>query len=135
MQREDVETILEASRNYLQPDALGHDYQQVAKFLRRKRTDQTLERYLREFDVLPRKAEANVVMGGAFLAGFVSILEKQSTAPSKTEKSLLFAGVQGSVESPITAKQMRRLFDPCVGPARHDASAATEMDAKSDEAG
>ena len=46
MQGEGAETILLTLRNYFQPGALGHVYQQLTKCLQRKRTDQTLRRYL-----------------------------------------------------------------------------------------
>ena len=37
---EDVEAILDTSRNYFQPDALGHVYQQVVTYLKSNRTEQ-----------------------------------------------------------------------------------------------
>ena len=61
-QGEGAGTTLETLRNYLKPDALAHLYQQMAKFLLRRRTDQATVRYLLAFDVLRRKAEARVIM-------------------------------------------------------------------------
>ena len=54
-----------------------------------------MERYLIEFDVLRRKAEAGVVMGGPFSEACVSILRMQNAALSRNENSLLLASVQG----------------------------------------
>ena len=58
----------------------------------------------------------------------------QRAALARDAKSLLLAGVQGSPDFPRVAKRIRRLFDPCGGPARQDALTATDMDAQSDEA-
>ena len=62
-QREDVETILNALRNYCQPDSLDRVYLQVTEFSRYKRTDQTMERHPLEFDALRREAETRVISG------------------------------------------------------------------------
>ena len=92
---EDVETILKTSREYIQPDASGHVYQQMAELLQYKRADQAIGRYLLESDVFRREAEARVVMGGAFPDTFVSSLSMQNAAFSRAEKSLVLATVRG----------------------------------------
>ena len=74
-------------------------------------------------------------MGGAFPQAFVSILRMHDAALSRNEKSLLFANVQwcsAAIIQTDAAQQMRRLVDPCVGPARQDILSAADMDAKSD---
>ena len=62
---EGVESILNISREYFAPDASDHVYRQVVKFAQYKHADQTLGRYLPEFGILRRKAEARVEMGNA----------------------------------------------------------------------
>ena len=63
---EAAETNSKILRNFSLSGALGHVYQRVAKFSERKRTDQTAERYLLEFDVTRGEAEGRVIMGGSF---------------------------------------------------------------------
>ena len=128
-----AETNSKILRNFFLSGALGHVYQRVAKFSERKRTDQTAERYLLEFDVTRGEAEGRAIMGGAFPDGFVSILRMRNSSLSRTEKSLLLAGAQGSLGLPLVAKQMLRSFDPCGGPARWDVLTATDWDMDSDE--
>ena len=57
----------------------------------------------------------------------------QNAAFSRAEKSLHLASVRGLAERPIAGTRMRRLFDPCVGPAREDILTAKDVDAQSDE--
>ena len=121
---------MELSRIYFHSDALGHA---VAKTLQYRRAGQIMRRYHLEFEVLRREAGSRVVTGGAFPDGCVSILHMQNAALPGTEKSLLLASVQGSLDFPIVAKQVRRPFDPCGEPARQGVLAATEMDKQSDE--
>ena len=91
------------SAQLLSTERAGPVYQQVAKSLQRKRADQTIGRYQLEFDILRRKAEARVVMGGAFLDGSESILRMQNAAPSRAERSLPSASAQESVDFPTEA--------------------------------
>ena len=90
-------------------------------------------RHLLAFGVLRRKAAARVPTGGAFPGSSVSILCVQNAALSWADKSLLLASVQGSLDSPVAGKQMRRLFNPYSGPARKDVLTAADTDAQSDE--
>ena len=69
-----METFLSTPRNYLRPDAVGHVYRLAAKFLRYMRADQITGRYHLVSDVFFRRAEAQVIMGGAAPHGSVSIL-------------------------------------------------------------
>ena len=77
-----------------------------------------MEPYLFEFDVSRRKAGARVAKGGAPPDAFASLLCVQNAALETNGKALLLASVQGSLDFPIMAKQMRRLFDPCRGVPR-----------------
>ena len=119
-------------RNYFRPNALGHAYQQATKFPPNNRLDQTAERYLLEFDVSRRNARARGIIGGAFPGGFVSISRMQNAALSGAEQTLGLSSVQGAMDFPTAAKQMRRLY-PCGGSARQDVLTAADMDAGSDE--
>ena len=74
MRRGGVVNIPSVLRNYFQPDALDRIYQQATKFSRNTRADRPMQRYLLQFDVLRRNAEAKVIMGGAFPDACVSIL-------------------------------------------------------------
>ena len=66
----------------------------------------TTDRYLLEFDVLRRKADARVVMGGAFPDSCVSILSMQDAAPSRYGKLLLLASVKESLDFPFDEVQI-----------------------------
>ena len=120
-------------RNYIQPDALDHMYQEETEFSPKKRADQTMERYLPEFDGLRRKEEARVIMGGAFPDASVSILRMQNAALSRNGKSLSLASVQRSLDFPTVAKQMRPLCEPRGGSARQAVLAATDSEMESEE--
>ena len=48
----EVAEVLQVLKQYFLPDASDHVYQDVWKFLHRKRTDETMERFLLEFDLL-----------------------------------------------------------------------------------
>ena len=73
------------------------------------------------------------MVGGSFPDGSVSIVCIQNAAPSRIGKPPLLASVQGSLDLPIAAGQMRRFFHPCGGPARQDVHAAAVCDAGSEE--
>ena len=63
-QEEDAGTILNAPRDYFQPDALDHVYRQVTIFLQYKRADEAMGRFLLESDPLRRKAGAGLRVPG-----------------------------------------------------------------------
>ena len=92
-----------------------------------------MERYLLELDILRRKAEARIAMGGACPGGSVSILWMQNAPLSRNENPLLLASVRGPWDFPIAAKQMCRFCALCGAPARQDVLTATDMEAKSGE--
>ena len=61
-----VAKVLQKFRYYLAPDAPDLAYQNAARFLRFRRTAQLRGDYLVKFDLLRRKTEARMQMGGAF---------------------------------------------------------------------
>ena len=69
-----VTEVLQELKQYFSPDASDHVYQDVWKFLHHKRTDQTMERFLLEFDLLRTKAERKIQMGFRFPDSFISAL-------------------------------------------------------------
>ena len=92
----DAENILKVLRSYLQPDALGRMRQRATKSSQNKRADQPTERYLLEYDVLRRKAEARAIAGRESPDACASALFSRNAALSKNDKSLLLAIVRGS---------------------------------------
>ena len=64
---------MEISRERFAPDAFGSIFQDMAKFMNFKRTDQDMDTYLMEFDILRRKAEARMIKGGGFPDGIASV--------------------------------------------------------------
>ena len=67
-----VAKILEILRNYFAPEAVDAIHQQVMRFTRFRRTDQSIDEYTAGFDLLCWKAESNVEMGAGFPEKFVS---------------------------------------------------------------
>ena len=108
----DVEEIARSMLECCQPDALGHIHHQVTTRLQYKRTGQTMEPYLLEFDILRRRVQVRVIMGGAFSNGFKAILRMQNAALSRNEEELLSARVRVPLAFSSVPKQMRRLLGP-----------------------
>ena len=77
-----------------------------------KRTMQTTGEYLVRLDLLRRKAESKMQIGGAYPATFASVLCMQNVPFSRPDKS------QGVLGVSAVARQMRRLFGPRRGAAR-----------------
>ena len=67
------------------PDAIDSILHAMAKFMHFKRTGQDMGTYLIEFDMLRRKAEARMIMGGGFPDEFASVLCMQNAALAKNE--------------------------------------------------
>ena len=114
--------------DHLESCAIIPNQMRWAKLSQYKRTRQTMGRYPLEFDVLRRKAEARVGVGGAPPDRFASILRMQNAGLSRNGKSLLPASVQRLSDLPLATKQMRRALNPCSRPARKDALSATDWD-------
>ena len=89
--REDVGNILTGLDSYVQPGPLFRIYRQVDKFSRYERTDQTMERYLLEFDVLRGEVGARAIGCVAPPDAPVSVSRMRNAALPKNGKSLLLA--------------------------------------------
>ena len=113
--------VLQVLKQYFLPDASGHVYQDVWKFLHHKRTDQTMERFLLEFDLLRTKAEREIQRGFQFPDSFISALCMGNAMLTSNHKTLVMAAVQGSLDSyyPV-AKQMRQILQPVGGTQKED---------------
>ena len=61
---DDAEKISTISRDYFAPEAAGSAHRKAVRVLQSKRADQTLDLYLVEVDLLRRKAESKMQMGG-----------------------------------------------------------------------
>ena len=92
-----------------------------------------MARSLRKFDISRRRADARVQGKTAFPEAPGSVRCMQRAPPSRTEKSLLSARVQGALSSPVAAEQMRRLLDPRGGAARQDVLVTTDASTPSDD--
>ena len=62
-----------------------------------KRTDQTMDAYSMEFDVLRERAGPRLAMGGGLPDKFVSILCMQDAPLSKNGTSVALARIQGTM--------------------------------------
>ena len=76
--------ILRILRERFAPDAIDCIFQEVVTFMSFKRTDQGMDTYLMEFDMLRQKAEARILMGSGVPDEFVSAMCMQDAALSKT---------------------------------------------------
>ena len=112
MEGVDVTSILQTLKHYFLPDATDQVFQDVQRFLHYKRTDQPMERFILDFDVLRRKAERRIQTGFQFPDPFVSILCMTNACLSRQEMSLVIAAVQGSLDYPAIALQMRQILNP-----------------------
>ena len=88
-----VRRILRILRERFAPDAIDEIYQEVAKLVDAKRTDQTMGAFLKEFDVLREQAEARMAMGSAPPDDFALIICMQDAPLPKRAKSLAPASV------------------------------------------
>ena len=114
------------------PGAVDEIYQEVAKFMNSKRTDQSMDVSLTEFDV-SREEEARVVIGGGFPDGCVSIRCAQNAARSKNERPPVLASRHNTLAPPEVSSQMRRLFGPRGNAARRGVLLAADSDTASGE--
>ena len=74
MEGVEVAEVLQVLKQYLLPDASDHAYQDVWEPHQHKRTDQTTDRFLLEFDLLRTKAERKIQEGFQFPDSFISAL-------------------------------------------------------------
>ena len=119
-----------ASSRFSAPDTISQD---VVRFSRFEGTEQTMDVFLAEFDVLTRKAEAKKPTGAASPEQFAPVIRAQNAALYRFEKSLISATVQGNAAFPLVAQQMRRFFGTCRGTARYDVLVAADTDASPEE--
>ena len=87
-------------RNYFAPEAVDAIRQQVMRFTRSRRTDQSVDEYIAEFDLLRRKAESKMEMGAGFPEPFVSILRAYNAALPRHEFVASSARGRGRGELP-----------------------------------
>ena len=80
----EVAEVLQVLKMYFLPDASDHVYQDVWKFLHHKRTDQTMERFLLEFDLLRTKAEREIQRG--FQRERVANVESKNTRDGRCSR-------------------------------------------------
>ena len=112
--------MLEISRNYFALEAADSIRKEVGRSMQFPRTDQTLDRYIAEYDLLRRKAESEVEMGSGTPGQFAPTLCIQSAGPSRQEKSLALASSQGGLKFVDLEANRRRLFGSCGGAVRQD---------------
>ena len=116
-----VTEVSQELKQYFLPDASDHVYQDVWKFLPHKRADQTMERFLLEFDVLRTKAERKIQTGFRFPDSFISVLCMGNAGLTSHQKTLVMASVQGSLDSFLAlAKQMRQILQPVGSTQKED---------------
>ena len=135
MDADGTEKILDLLREYFEPEAADSAYREVVRFSQLKRTGQTTDGFLVEFDFLCRKAESRMQGAGASPEAIASALRMQTATLSRSEKSLALAGAQGNLGNAEAARQMVRLFGPRRGVARQDVLAATTVAANSNDDG
>ena len=128
-----VAQILKILRERFAPDAINSVFLDVVKFLYFKRTQQNMDTYLSEFDMLQEKAEARLPMGSGPPDEFASVLYIQNAALSKNEKTLVPASLQNTLAFQAVSAQMRRLFGPRGYASRQDVLAAADMNTASKE--
>ena len=72
----------------------------MVKFMYFKRTDQTMDTYIMEFEMLRQKAESRMVMGAGSPDEFASVLRMQNAALNKNEKTLVLASLGNTLAFP-----------------------------------
>ena len=117
----EVAEVLQELKQYFSPGASDHVYQDVWEFIHHKKTDQTMERFLLEFDLLRSKAERKIQTGFQFPDSFISALYMGNAMLTSHQKTLVMGAVQRSLDSyPALAKQMRQILQPVGGTQKGD---------------
>ena len=111
---------LDILKNYLASEAVGPIYREVACVLQYRRTAESIDEDIVEFDLLRHKAESKMEMGAGFPEALVPILCIRNAARSHEEQSSVLASTRRSPKFTDVAATMRRLFGSCGGAARHD---------------
>ena len=105
----------------------------MVKFMNSKRTDQNMDTYIMEFEMLRERAESRMLMRSGFPAACVSALCVQNAALPKNEKTTELATLGNTSAFPQVPAQMQRLFGPCGDASRHDVLVAQDMDTASEK--
>ena len=121
-----VSKILDILRNYFAPEAVDAIHQRVMRFMRFRRTDQSIDEYIAKFDLLSRKAESKMEMGAGSPEQFVSILRMGDAALSRHEKTLVMASCRKSLRFKDASANMRRLLGSRGSESRQDALLSEE---------
>ena len=88
MDQEVMMRIMQLLRDYFAPAAADAANQEVARFLHFESTGQTMDGYTARCDLLRRKAESKMQMGGDFPEVFASAPRTRNTPLAQPEESL-----------------------------------------------
>ena len=91
-------------RGYFEPHVFDSVYQRVARFLQLKRTAHSIGDYLARFDLLRRKAEPRMQIGGSSPETSVSILSTRNASPPGGEKLPILASAQRNLGNAADAR-------------------------------
>ena len=91
-----VTQILRILKDHFAPEAIDAVFKDVGKFEKFKRTDQSLDTYLLEFEVLRHKAEARMEMGSGFPEEHAAFLVMKAASLSQRDKSLVLPVSMGA---------------------------------------
>ena len=105
-----VSKISEPLRSYHAPEAVDEIRQQVMRFMRFRRADQSIRENIAEFDLLRGKAEPQMEMGAGFPDQFASKLRMADAAQCRQEKSLIAASCRESLRFAAASANIRRFF-------------------------
>ena len=105
-------------RDYLAPDAVDSVNREIARFLQFTRTAPIMGEYLAHFDLLRRKGEPKMQIGGASTDVFASALCIKNASPRRSEKLLALHSEQANLGISFVSRQMLGLFGPRGGAAR-----------------
>ena len=128
-----VGQISRISRERFAPGAIDSISQDMEKFLYFTRTEQTMDTYIMEFEMLRGKAESRLLLGSGFLNAFVSVLRMQNAALSKNEKTMALASLGDTLGFPQASAQIRRLSGLCEYASRQDVMVEQDMDTATEE--
>ena len=107
--------MLGISRNYFAPELADSMQQEVVRFTQLRRTGQTIDGNIAEYDLIRRRAGSEVGRRAGFPEMPVAILLAQNAWLSRREESLALASSQKSLEFADAAANMRRLIGSCGG--------------------
>ena len=113
--------ILSVLRSFFAPEAADAIRQQVARFTNCRRSYQSIDECILEFDPLRRKAESEMETGAGFPEQFVATLRMNNAGLPRKEESLVMAIRHKSLKSKDVAANARRSFGSRGGGGRQDA--------------